>query len=162
MKKLISCMLVMLILLGSAACAQVPTLSENLFKYAKNALKCLAAGDYQKVVTSLPFSDVSPSAKEWSGFAEGSFASLSGEKPQTDYAVAYWTGNTWKVAVPLKAPVSGDVETFVLVSEDGGSFSGYGCSNWGSIQKEYQKSDYVSWDKEYNNSTSVVIEFDAE
>ena len=162
MKKLISCMLVLLILLGTAAYAQIPALSENLFKYAKNALKCLASGDYQKVVTSLPFSDVSPSAKEWSSFAEGSFSGLTGSKPQTDYAVAYWTGKTWKVAVPLNAPVSAEIETFVLVSEDGSSFSGYGCSSWGSVQKEYQKSDYVSWNKEYNNSTSVVIEFDAE
>ena len=83
MKKLISILLIMLILLSTAAYAKVPTLSEGLFKYAKNALKALAAGDYQKVVTSLPFSDVSPSVKEWSSFAEGSFTVEVGENTIT-------------------------------------------------------------------------------
>lgn len=161
-KKAISCMLILVVLLSATAHAQAPSLSENLFKYAKSALKSLAAGDYQKVVTSLPFSGVSPSAKEWSSFVEGSFGSLSGDAPQTKYAVAYWTGKVWKVAVPLAEPDSKDVETFVLVSEDGSSFSGYGCSSWGNVSKEYQKSDYVRWNDEYNGSTSVVVEFDAD
>lgn len=162
-KKTIGCLLILIVFLSAtAAYAQAPSLSESLFKYAKSALKCLAIGDYQKVVTSLPFSGVAPSAKEWSSFVEGSFDSLSGEAPQTKYAVAYWTGKVWKVAVPLAKPDSKDIETFVLVSEDGSSFSGYGCSSWGSVSKEYQKSDYVRWNDEYNGSTSVVVEFDAD
>jgi len=161
MKRFISCMLIAVLLFCTAAQAEVPSLSEKLFKYAKGALSSLASGEYDKVVTNLPFSDISPSADEWRSFAQGSFSSLS-SKPQTKYAVAYWTGRTWKVAVPVAEPASGSVETFVLVSEDGHSFSGYGCTSWSKIKNEYQNSNYVFWSDEYNASTSVIIESDVD
>ena len=162
MKKFICCILLaaLLVVCASSAYAQVPSLSGSLFQYAKSALTNLASGDYQKVVTSLPFSDVSPSADEWRNLAEGSFSSLSGSSPQTRYAVAYWIGNVWKVAVPVSEPSSGGVETLVLVSEDGKTFTGYGCSSWKKVTGEFQSSDYVSWNEEYNASTSVVVEND--
>lgn len=159
MKKIISCFLIAAMLLCAAAQAEVPSLSEKLFKYAKAALTCLASGEYDKVVTGLPFSGLSPSADEWRSFAQGSFSSLSG-KPQSKYAVAYWTGRAWKIAVPVAEPASGSVETLVLVSEDGSSFSGYGCTSWSKVKGEYQNSNYVSWNEEYNASTSVLIESD--
>jgi len=161
MKKIISCILLAVLLFAcTAAHAEVPSLSESLFKYAKTAITALAAGDYEKVVTGLPFSDVSPSAGEWRSLAEGSFSSLSGASPQTKYAVAYYTGSIWKVAVPVSKPDSGSVETLVLLSEDGKTFTGYGCTSWKKVEGEYQSSSYVSWNDEYNASTSVVIEND--
>lgn len=162
MKKFLSCLLIAAVLLGCACCAhaEVPALSESLFKYAKGALTCLASGEYDKVVTTLPFSDISPSADEWRSFAQGSFSSLTGSSPQTKYAVAYWTGRFWQVAVPVSEPSSGGVESLVLTSEDGRTFIGYGCSTWKKIQAGYESSSYVSWNKEYNASTSVVVEFD--
>ena len=159
MKKIISCFLIAAMLLCAAAQAEVPSLSEKLFKYAKGALSCLASGEYDKVVTTLPFSDISPSADEWRSFAQGSFSTLSG-KPQSKYAVAYWTGRAWKIAVPVAEPASGSVETLVLVSEDGSTLSGYGCTSWSKVKGEYQNSNYVSWNEEYNASTSVLIESD--
>lgn len=161
MKRLISCILIAAVLFCAAAQAEVPSLSDKLFKYAKSALACLASGEYDKVVTSLPFSDISPSADEWRSFARGSFSSLSGS-PQSKYAVAYWTGGAWKIAVPVAEPASGSVETLVLVSEDGRSFSGYGCTSWSKVKGEYQNSNYVSWNDEYNASTSVIIESDVD
>lgn len=162
MKRLISFIVLTALLLccAGSALAEVPSLSENLFKYAKSALTALAAGDYEKVVTGLPFSDVSPSASEWRNLAEGSFSTLSGSNPQTKYAVAYWAGNVWKIAVPVSAPNSGSIETLVLVSEDGKTFTGYGCTSWKKVSGEYQSSSYVSWNEEYNASTSVVVEND--
>lgn len=159
MKRLISCMLIAAVLLCTAAQAEVPSLSEKLFKYAKSALSCLASGEYDKVVTGLPFSDISPSADELRSFAQGSFSSLPGN-PQSKYAVAYWTGRAWKIAVPVSEPASGNVETLVLISEDGSSFTGYGCTSWGKVEGEYRNSNYVSWNDEYNASTSVIIESD--
>ena len=160
MKRFLSYILIAAVLFCVAAAqAEVPSLSEKMFKYAKAALSCLATGEYDKVVTSLPFSDISPSADEWRSFAQGSFSSLSG-KPQSKYAVAYWTGREWKIAVPVAETASDSVETFVLVSEDGSSFSGYGCTSWSKVNVEYQNSSYVSWNEEYNASTSVVIESD--
>jgi len=159
MKKILCCILLAAMLLScTCAVAEVPSLSESLFKYAKKAITALADGDYEKVVTGLPFSDVSPSAEEWRNLAEGSFSALAGSSPQTKYAVAYWTGNVWKVAVPVATPSSGSIETLVLVSEDGATFTGYGCSSWKKIESESQSSSYVSWNDEYNASTSVVVE----
>lgn len=160
MKKIICCTLVAILLLTAAAIAEVPSLSENMFNYAKGTLSCLASGAYDKIVTSVPFSGVSPSADEWAGFAQGGFTDLAGSTPQTKYAVAYWTGSSWKIAVPVSEPSSGSVETLVLISEDGQSVTGYGCSNWSQVSSEYESSSYVSWNAEYNSSTSAVVEMD--
>ena len=162
MKKLICCtLIVILAVMSASALAEVPSLSEGLFRYAKGALVSLASGAYDKVVTSLPFSDVSPSADEWRSFARGSFSSLTDGDPQTKYAVAYWTGRAWKVAVPVSTPDSGSVETLVLLSEDGSTFSGYACASWSSVCSEYQNSNYVVWNDEYNASVSAIVEPDA-
>ncbi|MDO5323614.1 MAG: hypothetical protein Q4G06_06300 [Clostridia bacterium] len=160
MKRIICCTLVAILLLTAAALAEVPSLSENMFKYAKGTLSCLASGAYDKIVTSVPFSGVSPSADEWAGFAQGGFTDLTGSTPQTKYAVAYWTGSSWKIAVPVSEPSSGSVETLVLISEDGQSVTGYGCSIWSQVCSEYESSSYVSWNSEYNASTSAVVEMD--
>lgn len=160
MKKIISCILLAALLCATTALAEIPKLSESMFKYAKNALAALSNGAYDKLVTSLPFSDVSPSSDEWEELAEGAFTSLSGSDPQNLYAVAYWMGSAWKLAVPVTEPASSDVEVLVLVSEDGKSFSGYGYTTWGKVKKEYQNADYVQWNEEYNASTSVVVEMD--
>lgn len=162
MKKIICCTLVAILLLTAAALAEVPSLSENMFNYAKGTLSCLASGAYDKIVTSVPFSGVSPSADEWAGFAQGGFTDLAGSTPQTKYAVAYWTGSSWKIAVPVSEPSSGSVETLVLISEDGQSVTGYGCSSWSQVSSEYESSSYVSWNAEYNASTSAVVEMDQE
>lgn len=151
--------LLLIAAITSSACA-VSALSDSMFNYAKGALTALAAGAFDKLVTKLPFSGVSPSAKEWQGFAQNSFSALIGSKPQTEYAVAYWTGSTWKIAVPVSTPESKGVETFVLVSEDGQTFTGYGSAPWGNVCSEYRSADYVTWNSEYNASTSAVVEFD--
>ena len=159
MKKIISIMLTAVILLAAAS-AQVSAPSEKLFAYAKGALHCLAIGDYDQLVTALPFSDMSPGADEWESFALGSFTTLSGSTPQQQYAVAYWLGDCWKVAVPVSEPADDLVETLILISEDGRSFSGYGCAPWGQIRSEYQAAEYVRWNEEYFGGTSAIIEFD--
>ena len=74
MKKVLCITLIGLLLLGLTSVAfAVPKLSENMFDYAKATLSCLASGSYDKIVTSLPFSDVSPSADEWARFARRQF-----------------------------------------------------------------------------------------
>ena len=162
MKKFLCFALLAALLIAAAApaLADVPSLNSKMFDYAKAALKCLASGDYDRVVTGLPFSGLSPSADEWRSFAQGSFLTLSGAIPQTQYAVAYWTGWVWRVAVPVSEPNSGSVETLVLTSEDGSSFTGYGCLSWDSVCAEYQSSDYVLWNDEYSASTSAIVEND--
>ena len=149
---------IVLTLIASASAAAA--LSGKAFTYAKGALTALADGDFDAVVTHLPFSGVSPSAGEWKSFAENAFGGLIGSAPQTTYAVAYWTGSVWKVAVPVSTPDDPAVETFVLTSEDGESFIGYARAPWSSVVSEYQSASHVAWNDEYSGSTSAVIEFD--
>ena len=158
MKKLLSCALIAALLIAMAvpALAEVPPLGSKMFKYAKAALTCLASGDYDRVVTGLPFSGLSPSADEWRSFAEGSFSDLPGSSPQTKYAVAYWTGRLWRIAVPVSKPSSGSVEALVLTSEDGS----YACLSWSSVEDEYRSADYVSWNEEYSGADSATVEND--
>ena len=159
MKKILILILALAMLAGSAW-AQVAAPSEKLFAYAKGALHLLAMGDYDQLVTAIPFSDMSPGADEWEDFALGSFTTLTGSLPQQQYSVAYWQGDCWKVAVPVSEPDGDFVETLVLISEDGRSFSGYGCAMWGQIRSEYQAAEYVRWNEEYFGGTSAIIEFD--
>jgi len=162
MKKRLICILMLAAMLFAsvAQAKQVPALSEDLYTRAKLAVGYLASGAYDKVVTTLPFSDVSPSANEWKNFAERSFTTLSGALPQKIYAVSYWTGNAWKIAVPVFDPVRDDIETLELTSEDGLSFNGYNFASWGQVVAAYQASPYVAWNQEFIASTSVFIEND--
>ena len=161
MQKLLGCILIAAMLLCCAAqAAEVPQLNEKMFKYVKNTLACLADGAYDKIVTSVPFSDLSPSADEWQSFAEGSFKSLAGSVPQKKYAVAYWTGRCWEIAVPVSEPSHGGVEALILSTEDGRSFTGYGYATWDEVLEDCHHAEYVQWNEEYNASTSVTIEFD--
>ena len=158
MKKILAIALATLLLL-TCACAEVASPSDMLFKYAKAALHSLAIGDYDQLVTALPFSDMSPSADEWRDFAKGSFTNLPAA-PQQQYAVAYWQGDCWKVAVPVAEPDSDSVEALILISEDGVSFSGYGCAMWNQVRSEYQSAEYVRWNEEYFGGTFAIVEFD--
>ena len=162
MKRFLCSALIAALLIAAAApaLADVPALNSKMTGYAKAALSCLAAGDYDRVVTGLPFSGVSPSADEWRSFAQGAFTDLSGTTPQTKYAVAFWYGRAWRVCVPVSEPSSGSVEALVLTSEDGSTFTGYACANWDSVRNAYQSADYVTWDEEYTASTSAVVEND--
>lgn len=157
MKKKMSLLLALLLLFSTAAfAAEVPQISENLFVAAKQALTYLSSGEYERLVTLLPFSDVSPSAAEWRGFAEGNFTSFTGEMTQTDYAVAYWSGAAWKLAVPVSEPSEDSVETLVLTSTDGVSFSGYGFTTWAEAKGEFLFAPYVIWNKEYIENAPVI------
>ena len=160
MKRLFSWILIAVLLCAIPAHAQTPALSENMFKYTKATLTALAGGAYEKIVANLPFSGGCPSAKEWKSLAEGSFTALTGSAPQTQYAAAWWNGRMWKIAVPVSEPDHEAVEALVLFSEDGSSFTGYSCAEWGSVERELQKADYVAWNEEYFSSTSVFVESD--
>ena len=98
-RRLALLLLAVLLCVLPAARADVPQISGSLFSSAKDALVCLASGEYERLVTLLPFSGVAPSATEWQSFA-GNFSTL-GSGVQTEYAVAYWTGADWCLAVPV-------------------------------------------------------------
>ena len=133
----------------------VPQLSPMLFPCAKQALVFIASGEYESLVTLLPFSGLSPSAAEWQSFVEGNFLTLT-PQVQTEYSVAYWTGSCWKLAVPVANPDNDYVETLVLTSPDGMTFSGYRYCQWWEVVGEYEIASYVTWNKEYVGSAPVI------
>jgi len=161
MRRYISLLLVLLLtaatLPAAAATAEVPQISPMLFPCAKQALVYIASGEYERLVTLLPFSGVSPSAMEWQSFVEGNFTTITPDI-QTEYSVAYWTGTDWKLAVPVYAPDGTEgLEALVLTSVDGVSFSGYRYSLWADVEMEFEMASYVTWNKEYIEGMPVII-----
>ena len=156
MKRLIAVLCAAILLaLSVSALAEVPQFRNSLFSDGKNALVYLASGEYERLVTLLPFSGVSPSASEWQDFAEGNFSTL-GNGVQTDYAVAYWNGTDWKLAIPVSEPNDDSVEVLVLISSDGSTFDGYRYATWGDVRQEYESASYTTWNQEYVSGDPVV------
>ena len=157
MKRILSVALLMALLLSACAFAEgVPSISDELFSAAKEALSLLSYGEYARVSEVLPFSGGAPSAEEWQQFA-GSFSTLDSGTVQREVSVAYWQGSCWYLAVPVTEPNRDGVEALVLRSDDGAAFSGYKYATWGDVQSGYQASDYVVWNEEYVAGTPVII-----
>ena len=146
--------LIAALMMSAAALADVPSPSDSLFSSAKEAVVCMASGEYERMVTLLPFSDVAPSASEWASFAKN-YDDLS--NVQSDYAVAFWWSNIWVVVVPIQAPDDGSVEVLALSSDDGKSFSGYRYATWSQVEKALGDSDRVLWNKEYVGGTPTLF-----
>lgn len=148
------CIALICLLIGAMALAEVPRLSDDLFVSAKQAVVYLASGEYERIVTVLPFSDVAPGASEWESFS-ANYSNL--EDVQSEYSVGFWTGTVWVIAVPIQAPETGDVEVLALSSEDGVSFNGYRYATWAQIEAAYTDSDRVLWNVEYVGGTPTLI-----
>ena len=153
MKKIL-CLTLALMLIGALALADAPEFSDTLFSSAKQAVKYLASGEYERLVTLLPFSDVAPSAAEWESFA-ANYSNLS--SVQSDYAVAFWKGGVWVVAVPIQEPLDGSVEALALSSEDGATFNGYRYATWSQVEAACSQSSHVLWNDEYVGGTPTVV-----
>lgn len=153
MKKMF-CVVMALLLVGSAAFAGTPKLSSELFDSAKHALVALASGDYDELSDSLPFLDDAPKASQWRKLAQ-SYARL--DSVQTDYAVAFWNGSIWVIAVPVQPPSDGSVEALAFSSRDGVSFDACRHTTWSQIESAYSDSSRVIWDQEYVGGSATVI-----
>ena len=157
MKKIVSVLLfAALILCACAGAESVPDISDSLFSAAKEALSLLSYGECESVCDVLPFADVAPSAEEWANFA-GNFSTLDSGTVQREISVAYWQNSSWSLAVPVSEPNKDSVETLILRSDDGQTFSGYKYATWGEARSGYESSDYVVWNEEYVAGTPVVI-----
>lgn len=152
MKKLLSLLLVLLLTVLPALAA--PQLSDSLFTAAKQAAAWLLAGDFDALSSRMPFSGAAPDAGEWASFA----ANYHTAGPaQQQYAVGYWLNGSWRVAVPLQAPDTAQVEVLLLTSEDGYAFSGYRYANWGQVAQECAAGEHVVWNAEYVPAAPWVV-----
>ena len=155
MKKIFAMAAALALMLAPAALATgAPQFQNALFDSGKQAVAYLASGEYERLVTKLPFSGVAPSAGEWESFA-GNFQNLTGV--QSDYAVAWWTGAMWKLAVPMQVPDSDAVEVLVLTSEDGSCFDGYRYALWSQVEREFAGSDHVLWNMDSVGGAPTVF-----
>ncbi len=143
-----------LLLVGTVALAGAPKLSAGLFDSAKQALVSLASGDYDALSDRLPFSGSAPDAHQWQSLAE-SYADLS--SVQTDYAVGFWTGNIWVIAVPVQPPSDGSVEALAFSSEDGKTFNACRYATWKQIESASSESSRVIWNQEYVGGSATVV-----
>ena len=153
MKKTL-CAILALLMIGTAALAGAPKLSAGLFDCAKQALVALASGDYDDLSDRLPFSGVAPDAAQWQRLAEG-YADLS--SVQTDYAVGFWTGNIWVIAVPVQPPADASVEVLAFSSEDGATFNACRYATWDQVESAYSNSSRVIWNQEYVGGSATVM-----
>lgn len=155
MKKLMAAMLA-LVLLAAGALAEnaVPALNGQLFEDAKDALVMFENGDYASAAELLGFAD----AAELEKFITGNYKTF-GNGVQTSVSVAWYSGSSWRLAVPLYEPASPDVETLVLttISTDASAFYGYVYAPWSDVESALAECDYVIWNEEYTNSDSVRI-----
>jgi hypothetical protein len=153
MKKTL-CAILALVLVGTAALAGAPKLAPGLFDSAKLALAGLAAGEYEALSQRLPFSADAPDAAWWQRLAEG-YADLS--EVQDEYAVAFWTGKIWVLAVPVQPPSNGAVEVLAFSSEDGASFNACRYATWDQVEDACADSSRVIWGKEYVGGSATVV-----
>lgn len=144
--------MVLLLALGTAQAKGIPQLDEALFDDAKQILLYFADGDYESAAALLEFTD----ADELKKFVTGNFTCMDSDV-QTFVSVAFWGYNSWYIAVPLADPVDGFVETLMLRSDDGDTFSGYKYCLWSEAESEYSKSDYVTWNEEYATADNLYI-----
>ena len=153
MKKLICALLIAMLAASPALAADAPQLSGGLIGAAKRAAVYLAAGEFDRMA-ELPFSEGTPDADGWRDFANR--FSFTG-RAQAEYAVAYWVGDAWHIAVPLEVPENGAVETLMLLSVDGERITGCRRSYWGEVESELAGSDHITWDREYVGSAPKVF-----
>ena len=144
--------MILLLALGTAQANGIPQLDEALFDDAKQILLYFADGDYESAAKLLDFTD----ADELKKFVTGNFTCM-GSDVQTFVSVAFWSYNSWYIAVPLADPADGFVETLTLRSDDGDTFSGYKYCLWSEVEAEYSKSDYVTWNEEYVTADNLYI-----
>jgi hypothetical protein len=131
----------------------VPSIDEKMFKDAKQTLVYFDAGDYESASALVAFAD----ADELQKFVEGNFTTI-GSGVQSEVSVAYWTGSTWELAVPVAEPSEEDVEALILLTSDGTSFSGYSYATWGDVEAGYEACDYVVWNEEYIPNAPHIVE----
>lgn len=149
----IICIVLCVLSIATLALADTPRLSDSLFTSAKKAVKYLSANEFDLLETKLPFGSASPSADQWESFS-GQFSHL--DHVQTDYAVAFWAGSSWVIAVPVQIPDSGSVEVLAFSSKDGAVFDDYRRAKWSQVEKAVNDSGRVIWNKEYVGDSATI------
>lgn len=141
------------LLLGGSALAAQP--DDSFYDVGREALLKMASGDVDGAVARIGFSfDPNDSTYSEDGFrriVSDKYAPYFDEEPvlQTT-AVAFYMDNLWYLALPVSEPDGDRMETFVLISPDQATFTGYAALNWSTVQSMSDMADECYWNVEYN------------
>lgn len=131
-----------------------PELNERLFSRAKQAVSLMSYGEYDEAIQKLKL-DVE--ADELEQFVCDELSDVFSATIQQEVGVAYWDGSQWTVAVPIKEPTDGSVQTFYIISEDGESASGYGAMSWSEVEDALVDCESLIWKNEYAPGVPVLV-----
>lgn len=131
-----------------------PELNEKLFSKAKQSISLMSYGEYEEATQNL---NSDASAEELEQFVCDELSDAFGATIQQEVAVAYWDGSQWIIAVPIKEPVDGSIQTFFITSADGSSISDYGAMSWADVEEALPNCDSVIWKNEYTPGVPVLV-----
>ena len=155
MRRIAVWLLALALLFGIAARA-AEDLDTGLIKDAKQALTLISYGEYKKALKKLDFSG-EVSSKKLKSFAEENLSDAFLGEVQTDVAVAWKSGDSWIVAVPVEEPSYRGVQVFALRSKDGKQFDAYKAMTWGDVLAECGSSDSVIWKNAYEPEALTIV-----
>ena len=141
-------------LLYAAGAGASPELNEKLFSKAKQAVSLMSYGEYDEAIQKL---NLDVNADELERFVCEELSDVFSATIQQEVGVAYWDGSLWTIAIPIKEPTDGTVQTFYITSEDGQSPSGYGAKSWSDVEDALLECEEIVWKNEYNPGVPVLV-----
>ena len=153
-------LLAALLLFGGSALAAQP--DDSFYDVGREALLKMASGDVDGAVARIGFSfDPNDSTYSEDGFRQivsDKYAPYFDEEPTLQAtAVAFYMDDLWYLALPVSEPDSDRMETFVLISPDQATFTGYAALSWSTVQEMSDMADECYWNVEYNPVRSVPM-----
>ena len=148
-----------LLVSGSALAAQP---SDEFYNKGRNALLLLAQGDVdgalELIAFQFPAEDPTYSEEGFRQTVEEKYAAVLDENAaiQTT-AVAFYMDELWYLALPVIEPVSDEVESFVLVSPDQLTFTGYAALSWSAVLEMSNMAEESYWNVEYKPDCATPI-----
>ena len=141
-------------------CASGIALAEidmELFDRAKSALSYISYGEYARALEEMGLSSNQSATKKLKRVVSDDLSTALYGEVQTTIAVCYRADKGYKLCVPVEDPGVGGVETLVLLSKDGESFSGYRAEKWVDCAAEAAKSAELIWCEPIQRLDPVII-----
>lgn len=147
------CLLLAILLTAGSALAAQP--EDGFYDTGREALYQMATGDLDGAVARIGFQfDESDSTYSEEGFrriAQEEYAPDFDDQPTLqETAVAFYMDGMWYLALPVSEPSRDDMETFVLISPDQATFTGYAALSWSTVLEMSDLAQECYWNVEYN------------
>ena len=158
MKKTIALMLALLAIFNMVCLGESRSVpGDETFFAAKQAFTLMSEMQFSDAlaVTGL---DAYMTGEELGKLIQKQFKMLTSMEPQTEYAVAWKSEDSWYLAVPGEEPGDKDVMSAVFTVNDGLMFTEITFAPWEKVVAAYKLSDTVIWNTEYAPEYIVLID----